>query len=384
MRFDFSTATQILFGAGRRNDVPGLAKSWGRRVLLVTGANPERAAPLEQSLRAAGVSVDVFACAGEPSVSTVVQAVHLARAAGTDVVIGFGGGSAVDAAKAVAGLLTNTGEPLDYLEVVGKGQPLTRPAAPWIAVPTTAGTGAEVTRNAVLSVPEEGVKVSLRSPHLLARAAVVDPELTLDLPSDITAYTAMDALTQLIEAYVCLRANPLTDALCAAAIPRAASAIPAVWRKPGSLADRTDLAFASLSSGLALANAGLGAVHGFASPIGGRYHAPHGAICAALLAPVMDANLRALRARSPKSTALDRYRHVAIWLTGKKKAEPEDGAAWVRALVAELPIPRLAQHGVSSGATAELAARAQRASSTQGNPIVLTPDELAAALAEAI
>ncbi|PTY06227.1 alcohol dehydrogenase [Opitutaceae bacterium EW11] len=384
MRFDFSTAGQILFGAGRRAEIAPLAKSWGKRVLLVTGANPQRATPIEQALREAGLSVDVFACAGEPSVSTVVHAVHVARAAGTDVVIGFGGGSAVDAAKAVAGFLTNDGEPLDYLEVVGKGQPLTRQAAPWIAVPTTAGTGAEVTRNAVLSVTEEGVKVSLRSPHLLARAAVVDPELTLDLPADVTAYTAMDALTQLIEAYVCLRANPMTDALCSAALPRAASAIPAVRDTPGSLPDRTDLAFASLSSGLALANAGLGAVHGFASPIGGRYNAPHGAICAALLAPIMGANVRALQARSPKSPALERYRHVAIWLTGKKKASPEDGVAWVQALVGELPIPKLSRLGVSSGATAELVARAQRASSTQGNPIVLTADELSAALTEAL
>jgi alcohol dehydrogenase class IV len=320
----------------------------------------------------------------EPSTDDIVRGVDSARAFRADSLIGFGGGSAIDAAKAIAGLLTNDGSPLDYLEVVGQGQPLSRPAAPWMAIPTTAGTGAEVTRNAVLAVPGRGVKVSLRSPHLLARVALVDPELTLDLSPALTASTGLDALTQLLEAYVCNRANPMTDAICAAGIPRAAQVLPVACRDGHDLAARTDLALASLWSGLALANAGLGAVHGFAAPIGGLFPAPHGAICAALLAPVMAANIRALRSRAPQSSALVRYAEVARWLTGRNDASHEHGVEWVRSLVATLGIPRLSAYGLVAAHVAEIVTRAQQASSMKANPIALTIDELMTVLAEAI
>jgi alcohol dehydrogenase class IV len=253
-----------------------------------------------------------------------------------------------------------------------------------MAIPTTAGTGAEVTRNAVLAVPDRGVKVSLRSLHLLARVALVDPELTLDLPPALTASTGFDALTQLIEAYVCNRANPLTDAICAAGLPRAAQALPVAYRDGRNLAARTDLALASLWSGLALANAGLGAVHGLAGPIGGLFPAPHGAVCAALLAPVMAANLRALRGRAPQGPALGRYAEIARWLTGRDNASPEHGVEWVRSLGATLGIPRLSAYGIARVQIAEIVAQAQQASSMKANPVALTAEELSAVLAETI
>jgi alcohol dehydrogenase class IV len=298
--------------------------------------------------------------------------------------IGLGGGSVLDAAKAIAGLLGNPGDPLDYLEIVGRGRALERPAVPWIAIPTTAGTGSEVTRNAVLTVPERRLKVSLRSPHLFARVALVDPELTLGLPPELTAATGMDALTQLLEAYVCNRTNPATDALCAAGLPRAARALQRLRLAPQDLDARTDLALAALWSGQALTNAGLGAVHGLAAPIGGMFSAPHGAVCAALLAPVMQGNLTALRERMPRHPALGRYAEAARWLTGESAATADDGVQWTKTLVAQLGIPPLSQHGVTASDVLEIVTRALEASSMKANPLVLTAEELASVVSAAL
>ena len=384
MRFEFSTATQIVFGAGTLAQAGKLARPWGRRALLVTGRSPRRAERLLRLLTEAGIEATVFSVDGEPTLATVSSAVATAREVGAEMVVGFGGGSAIDTAKAAAGLLANPADLLDYLEVIGRGQPLPHPAAPWMAIPTTAGTGAEVTRNAVLGVPDQGVKVSWRSPHLVARVALVDPELTLGLPPAATAASGMDAMAQLLEAYVCTRANPMTDALCAAGLPRSARAFPAVWSDPRDLAARSELALASLWSGLALANAGLGAVHGFAAPVGGLFPAPHGAVCAVLLAPVMSANLAALRARAGRDPALGRYDEVGRWLTGRPGAKAEDGIAWVRRWVAGLGLPGLAAYGVTTERLAEIVARAKAANSMKANPIALTDDELAGALAAAL
>ena len=384
MRFEFATAARIVFGPGTLSEAGVLAAPWGRRAIVVTGSHPERAQRLRDILDKADVRSEVFPIEGEPTVGMVGSALTFARKFGADLVIGYGGGSAIDAAKAVAGLLTNPGDPLDYLEVVGKGQPLTMPAAPWMAIPTTAGTGAEVTRNAVLGVPESGVKASLRSPHLLARIALVDPELTLDLPPAVTAATGMDALTQLVEAYVCNRANPMTDALCEAGLPRSARALPTAWTNPRDLPARTDLALSSLWSGLALANAGLGAVHGLAAPIGGLFSAPHGAVCAILLAPVMEMNLKAAREKPDGAVTVDRYTDVARWLTGRSGATAEDGIAWVRDLVTSLRIPRLSSHGITPGSVTEIVVRAKSASSMKANPIVPGEHQLAKVLAQAL
>jgi alcohol dehydrogenase class IV len=321
---------------------------------------------------------------GEPTVALAREGVRLAREHKADVVVGFGGGSAIDAGKAIAAPAANNGDPLEYLEVIGRGRPLDRPSLPFIAVPTTAGTGAEVTRNAVLASPEHRLKVSLRSPHMLAKVALVDPELTLGLPPAITASTGLDALTQLIEPYVSARANPLTDPLCLDGIRRVARALRAAFLDGANLEARMEMSLASLFGGMALANAGLGVVHGFAAPIGGMFPAPHGAVCAALLSPGMEANIRALRSRAPASDALRRYTDVARALTGNSGAAMEDGPAWVARLVRELAIPPLGVYGILGSDVPALVEKAGKASSMQANPIRLEDEELTEVLLRAL
>ena len=384
MRFEFATAARIVFGAGTLRDAGGRARELGRRARVVTGRDGRRAERLLAGLRAARVDAVTFAVPGEPDLGGVEEGIRVARRERCDLVIGCGGGSALDAAKAIAALLANAGELLDYLEVIGRGRALGRPGVPLVAIPTTAGTGAEVTRNAVLACPQHRVKVSLRSPHLLAKVALVDPELTYDLPPALTASTGLDALTQLLEAFVCARASPLTDALCAEGLRRAARSLRAAWADGRDAAARADMALASLFGGLALANAGLGAVHGLAGPIGGMFPAPHGAVCAALLPHVMAANLRALRERQPHAPALGRFAAAARLLTGRPQATADDGVAWLRQLIDELQVPPLAACGLTLADVPEVAAKAARASSIKANPVALSPEELAAALAQAL
>lgn len=384
MTFEFATANRILFGPGTFKQAGAIAQQLGRRALVVTGKSASRAERLLQQLATAGVAAEVFSIAGEPTTDAVRAGVERARAAGCDCVIAFGGGSAIDGAKAIAGLLTNGGELLDYLEVVGRGQPLSKPAAPLLAIPTTAGTGAEVTRNAVLASPEHRVKASLRSPHLLPRLALVDPELTLDLPPDLTASTGMDALTQLIEPYVCVRANPMADALCVEGIRRAARSLHRAFEHGADTAAREDMALASLFGGMALANAGLGAVHGFAAPIGGMFPAPHGAVCAALLPGVMAANVRAMRERASDSLTLRRYDEIARLLTGRPQAVAEDGVRWVEELCRALRIAPLRSWGLAEGDVLAVVQKATQASSMKANPIPLKEDELRDLLAAAL
>jgi alcohol dehydrogenase class IV len=310
--------------------------------------------------------------------------VETAKKARCDTVISFGGGSAIDTGKAIAAMLTNDGDLLDYLEVIGRGRALDRPSAPFIAIPTTAGTGSEVTRNSVLASPEHRVKVSLRSSLMLPRIALVDPELTYDLPPAITASTGLDALTQLIEPYVCSRANPITDALCVEGLTRVARALPVAFADGRDPDARENMSVASLFGGLALANAGLGAVHGFAGPIGGMFPAPHGAVCAALLPHAMDINLRALRQRQPDAVALSRYQTVSALLTGDPSARPEQGIDWVHRLVESFGIPPLTKYGITEESLSELADKSAKASSMKANPIVLTRDEMIEILQRAL
>jgi alcohol dehydrogenase class IV len=378
VRFEFATATRILFGPGSVAEVAPAARAMGKRALLVTGLPPGRTPSLD------GLECVALSVAGEPAVDGVRGGVQLVRAQGCDLVIGFGGGSAIDAAKAIAALAANSGEPLDYLEVVGRGRILSNPSLPFIAVPTTAGTGAEVTRNAVLASSEHRVKASLRSPFMLARLAIVDPELTYDLPPALTASTGLDALTQLIEPYVSSRSNPMTDPLCVEGMRRASKSLPRAYTDGHDTSARLDMSLASLFGGLALANAGLGAVHGFAAPIGGSFNAAHGAACAALLPHVMEVNIRALRSRAPLSQALVRYQEVARILTGDPDARPEDGAEWAARLVSELRIPPLGSHGIRPQDVPDLTAKAAQASSMKANPIALTPDEMAEIVSRAI
>lgn len=358
------------------------ARAYGRRPLVVTGRSSQRAGPVLESLREAGLEPVRFGVCGEPEVATVRQGVGLARQERCDLVIGFGGGSALDTAKAVAGLVPRAGEVEDYLEGVGQARPLPGPGLPFLAVPTTAGTGAEVTRNAVLAVPDKRVKVSFRSPFLVARAAVVDPELTLACPPEVTAAAGLDALTQLLEAWVSPRANFLTDACCAEGLPRAARSLRRVWEDGTDLRAREEMAWAALLSGLALSNAGLGAVHGLAGPLGGTLPIPHGVVCGVLLPAVTHANVRALRQRAPHHPAWERYTRAAQWLTGRADATPEDGVAWLRELTQTLRMPRLSKYGFHPGLIPGLVEKALQANSMKTNPVPLTAEELAAVLEE--
>ncbi len=388
MQFEFATAARIVFGPGTLDQAGDIAAGFGSRVLLVTGISPGRAAPVVERLDAAGLRHEVVTVDGEPTVDVVRDGVARAVAAGSDVVVGFGGGSAIDAAKAIAAMLGNGGDLFDHLEVVGAGRPLERPSVPWIAIPTTAGTGSEVTRNAVLASPGHGVKVSLRSPSMLARVALVDPTLTHSLPPAVTASSGLDALAQLVEPFTSSRANPFTDAFCREGMPRVARSLEAAFHSAlaGTPAPdaREDMSMAALLGGLALANAGLGAVHGFAAPIGGRFDAPHGAVCGRLLPSVVAVNVAALRERAPGSSALARYDEVAQIVTSGPGATADDLVSWLARLVETLGVPRLSAYGLGAGDVPDLVAAASIASSMRANPIRLTPEELARALESAV
>lgn len=384
MRFEFATPARIIFGPGTITQVGPLARELGKRALVTSGLNPTPSEPLLAALSASGLIYDTLPVSGEPTTDLVRQGARLAREADCDLVIGLGGGSAIDAAKAIAALATNRGDPLDYLEVIGRGQVLAQPSLPCIAIPTTAGTGAEVTRNAVLASPDHHIKASLRSPTMLPRLAVVDPELTYSLPPDVTASTGLDALTQLIEPFTSIKANPLTDALCREGLLRVAHSLRLAYADGRNAAAREDMALASHFGGLALANAGLGVAHGFAGPVGGRFHAPHGAVCAAFLPHVMAVNVRALRARQPTSAVLRKYAEIAQILTGRPAAQAEDGIAWVSSLTSALRIPSLAAYGLSTADFPALVEKTAIASSTKANPIVLTLAELDEILALAL
>ena len=375
-RFEFATAGRIVAGVGRVADLPEVLAGLGSRVLVCTGANPARHAGLLAGL---GLPAAVFGVPGEPTVELARAGVAAAREHGADVVAAIGGGSVIDAGKAVAMLLGNGGDPLDYLEVVGSGRAITRPAAPCVAVPTTAGTGAEVTANAVLADRAHGLKASLRSPLMIPRVALVDPRLSVSCPRAVTAASGLDALTQCLEPFVSVRATPLTDALAREGLLRAAAGLRAAYADGSDLAAREDMAMCALLGGMALANAKLGAVHGLAGVIGGIADVPHGIACAVLLAPVIEANVRALRSRAPAAgPALDRYAEVARLLTGQPGASVDDGLAWIRETLGLLAVPGLAAFGLGPGQAGDVAAKAATSSSMQGNPIVLSHGELEA------
>lgn len=380
--FEFATAQQIVFGCGKLAGLAVHACGLGERALLVTGSHPERAERVRDLLEGAKISVVTLSVPKEPTTELARRGVELAREVNASFVIGMGGGSALDLGKAVAALSANGGDPLDYLEVVGRGRALSKPSLPCILIPTTAGTGSEVTRNAVLQAEAERVKVSLRSPHMLPKVALVDPELTLTVPPDVTAATGLDALTQVMEPYVSNARGALTDALCAEGMRRGARSLLRAYEDGSDLAAREDLCVTSLFGGLALANSKLGAVHGLAGPLGGAFEAPHGALCARLLPNVMRANLRALEQRGHREL-IERYRAIAELLLGRP-ASPEEGITWVEELVERLAIPRLAAHGVTRAHFEDIVAKGRRASSMKGNPVELSAEELTLVLEAAL
>jgi len=366
MNFEFATAGQILFGNGTLAQAAPAAARFGRRALVVIDRDSEQAQKLLSSLRGAGVEGERFVFSGEPTVVGACAAAKQARATKCELIIGFGGGSAIDMAKAAAALMTNLGDPLDYLEVIGKGLPLANRPAPCIAIPTTAGTGAEVTKNAVLASPEHKVKVSMRHPLMIPDLAIVDPECTLSMPPAVTAATGLDALTQLLEAFISKKANPLTDGFCREGLPRAVRSLRRAFENGSDLKAREEMALASLFGGLALANAGLGAVHGFAGPLGGMFAAPHGMVCAALLPHVMKANLLAMDDRS-------RLEEFAV-LTGGQTAE--EGINWLAGLCRDLLVSPLSALGVTENDFPAIVEKSKNSSSMKGNPVELTDREL--------
>jgi alcohol dehydrogenase class IV len=379
--FEFATATRIVFGPGRAQELPALVAGWGERVVVLTGSRPDRHRALIDALPMDAAIVTV---SGEPTVGVAREAVAAAREHGAQAVVSLGGGSVIDLGKTVAMLLGNGGDPLDYLEVIGRGQPIGRPSVPFAAVPTTAGTGAEVTMNAVLASPEHGRKASVRARSMLPALAVVDPLLTVDCPPAVTAASGLDALTQCLEPLVSRNATPITDALAAQGLRHAAAGLRAAYADGTDVAARTEMALCSLLGGLSLANAKLGAVHGFAGVIGGLVPVAHGAICAALLAPVTEANVRALRERAADHPALAAYRQAAELLTGRSDATVEDGVEWIAATVRQLGITGLAAGGLDPALVDEVVDKTGSSSSTKGNPIDLTPAELQQALVAAL
>jgi alcohol dehydrogenase class IV len=383
MRFEFATASRIIFGKGTLKEVPPLAAEMGNCALLVTGRNVERAKPLLELLNEIGMKNYIFSVSGEPTTKLIVEGVQAARRNACEVVICMGGGSAIDAGKAIAALLTDSGDIMDYLEVIGRGRNLASAPAPCIAIPTTAGTGAEVTKNSVLTSPEHKVKVSLRSPMMLPDLAVVDPELTYSMPPSITASTGLDALTQILESFVSVKSNPLTDTICLDGLKRAARSLQQACEDGSNAVARENMAIVSLYGGLALANSKLGAVHGFAGPMGAMFPAPHGVICARLLPFVMEVNVRVLR-RLSSQQLLIRYEEVAKVLTGKSDARAEDGTAWIRDLCDTLDVPALSNFGITEDHFPELVAGSKKASSMKGNPAKLTDEELTEILRKAV
>jgi alcohol dehydrogenase class IV len=384
MGFEFATAHQIIFGNGTIEKVGELAPQFGQRAMIVTGSGSVPVEGLWGTLQSAGVTGTIFQVEGEPDVPLILAGLSQAKSEDCGFVIGFGGGSVLDAGKAIAAMLTNPGDLMDYLEVVGAGKEIPNPAAPMIALPTTAGTGTEVTRNAVITSPEHHVKVSMRSLKMIPTVAIVDPELTYSMPASVTASTGMDALTQVIEGYVSNRANPMTDMVCREGIMRGARSLLRAYQNGQDQGAREDMALTSLFGGLALANGGLGAVHGFAGPIGAMFSAPHGVICASLLPSVMKYNVKASAALEGQSDLGSRYQDIARWVTGDPNASIEAGVAWIAELAETLDIPGLRALGIAKTDFPQIIEKSKVSSSMQKNPLRLDEAVLEAILEDAL
>jgi alcohol dehydrogenase class IV len=375
LSFEFASPTRVVFGNGTLSKVSQLIGGKKKRILLVSGKNIDRSQPLANTLMLKSCDVFRYIVEGEPTIETVEKGVEAARCEDCQLVVGFGGGSVIDCAKAIAALVPNKGKLFDYLEVIGLDKELEADPLPLIAIPTTAGTGAEVTKNAVIHSPEHQVKVSLRSPLMFPDVAIVDPDLTLSLPPEITATTGMDALSHLLETFVCNQPNPMTDAWCREGLRRIAASLRKVFDNGNDIQARTDMALASMLGGMALANVKLGAVHGFAGPMGGMFPVPHGAVCAALLPAVMEINIREVN-RQNQSASLLRYDELGQILTGKPDAKAEEGIVWIKKLVNYLKIPTLSTYGLTSSAFTTLTEKAKNASSMKGNPVLLSDSDL--------
>ena len=382
--FTLARLPKIIFGHGVINQLPEQIAQYGKRVLVVTGARSFRATShwpvLLDDLRNRGAVVEMLSIAGEPSPHEVDEAVQTYRPFNINVVVAIGGGSVLDAAKAIAGLLPHGNSVMDYLEGVGRGLTYHGPSVPFIAVPTTAGTGSEATKNAVLSVHgAEGFKKSFRHDSLIASIAVIDPSLLKSCPPELIAANGMDAFTQLLESYVSSRANPFTDALALSGVRAVRDGLFAAWQGgDDAKADRARacMAYGSLLSGITLAQVGLGSVHGLASPLGAYFPIAHGVVCGTLVATATQVNVRALTERASHSPALDKYTQVAALLS---EESPPSKPLWeiLQTWTDRLGIVRLGAYGVRETDIGKIVANA-RGGSMQTNPIVLTDEEIGA------
>ena len=382
LNFQFATASKIIFENNAVEKIPGLLSGMGKNILLVTGRKNDRARKLTHRLPK-DINVTVFNIPSEPTIQLIDEGIELARKNECNVVVGFGGGSAIDSAKAIAALVPNKGELLDFLEVIGKGRPLTERPLPCVAVPTTSGTGAEVTKNSVIKSPEHKVKVSLRSEFMYPDVAVVDPVMAVSMPPEVTASAGIDALTHLLETFVSNQSNPFIDMFCRKGMHRISCSLVKAYKNGNDLNARSDMAFASMLGGMALANVKLGAVHGFAGPMGGMFPMPHGVVCACLLPPVMEMNLRAL-AENNDTDRLRKFDETAVILTGNSEAKAKDGVDWVDNLINDLGIPKLSKYGLNENDFKTLAQKAKAASSMKGNPVVLSDEYLTKILTKVI
>lgn len=388
--FEFTTPSRIVFGEGSSQTLADEAAHLGQCALLVTGRSADRSTAALKALQKAGIATQRFSVSGEPDLLSIRGGLAIARNHGADLIIGFGGGSVIDTAKAIAVLATNSGDVLEYLEIGGNSRKIENNGLPCIAIPTTAGTGAEATRNAVIADRKNGAKVSLRHQSMLPNLALVDPMLSWFLPPEQTAWGGMDALTQLIEAFLGNAANPLTDGLCRDGIKRCARSLRAAWlsanarlhqEEPKTLTKaeqdaRCDLSLAALQSGLSLANSRLGAVHGLASPLGGRLEAPHGALCAALLPATLALNLSKARESGGSEDLLERYKELGTLLTGSPQTGADEAINWLTDLGQSLEIPPLNHWGLKQSMYGEIIAAALKASSMKGNPVSLNESDL--------
>ena len=379
LHFEFATASEIIFGNHVSGKLPGLLTGMGKRVLLVTGKNAARHQPFIDLLGEAEFKVTIYQIALEPTIEIINEGVSKAREKHCEVIVGIGGGSVIDGAKAIAAMVPNPGDLLDYLEVIGRGKTLSQAPLPYIAMPTTSGTGAEVTKNAVIKSTHNNVKVSLRSSLMYPSVALVDPVLTVSLPQSITATTGTDALTHLLETFVSNKANPFIDMYCREGMKRISRSLVKVYNDGTNLEAREDMSMASMLGGMALANVKLGAVHGFAGPMGGMFPVPHGAVCACLLPAAMEMNIEVLTDKKMQDQ-LYKFHEVAQILTGSVKATATDGILWIKELVKMLKIPPLSEFGVTQNYFPELVEKAQKASSMKGNPVKLDEKQLTAIL----
>jgi alcohol dehydrogenase class IV len=384
MKFEFMTASRIIVERGGLKQVGKLAKSFGERVLLVGRLASDDTKKAIEYLNNEGCVVTEVNVKGEPSVDSINEILALSKANQCEVVVAIGGGSVLDSGKTIAALMTNTNDIMDYLEVIGNGVPVSKKSLPFIAVPTTSGTGAEATKNATILSAAHKVKVSIRSPYMLPDVVLLDAQLTVSVPKDVTASTGLDALTQVLEPYVSKMANPITDAFAKEGLTRAARSLKKAYDQGDDIDAREDMAIASLFGGISLANAKLGAVHGFAGVLGGMFPIPHGVVCARLLPFVTRKNIEVLNARDSLNPAVKRYEDVAKILTDNPSAKAMDGVAWLEDLCKHLDVAPLRAFGVKEEHFEEIINKSMNASSMKGNPIDLTFDELKDILQKAL